>query len=583
MTTIEVETYLKDPLYQASIQHFQKGEWEAGLDKLRKLKESYPLEAELRSLYKEMLVRAGIDQTEKADKRTARLRTIRSLGLRVALVVAVLSLVIWGFTTYSNNLRAQMAAVSERVTGEMEYLQLSTTLNDAIKIMQTGRLAEAKVKLDQLRASNPEFPGLAEAQKRWDELSAIQDQYNQAMQLKAQGDLEGALTILEEIHQKEPTYPGDVLVQITTIKRLSMLGDQLVQADNAYQSGDWDTAISAYRTVHSLDPDYKKDMVEGRLFTAYINKAQKLLDDNPESLDALKEADDYFRQAKAIRPADTQVQEQIVLARNTVETRLFRSYLDQAEQVLVDQSDSLVALQAADSFLASAQQLRPNDPEVKKERTMAQLFLQAQDAFSKGDWDGAIKNLSPIYTENMDYAAGTARQTLYDAYIFRGDNSMAKGEASQALDDYQAAASIAEQNPGATMRLFEAQMRVADALGILGNYETAVYLYRAAIDLVGSEQVKAEHPEIAQDLNNAEGYFRRNLFNYSFTRYHDAIRGIYNALSTVEVSVGEGEYLTKLAREYGTTAKAILVYNKLSSSKDVLIGTRIRIPVLPKP
>ena len=184
-------------------------------------------------------------------------------------------------------------------------------------------------------------------------------------------------------------------------------------------------------------------------------------------------------------------------------------YFEAMKTALVEKPDSLEALAAADEYYLKALDLWPDNTEALQQRNMAHLFIQAQTDFSKGRYDDVIEMLEKVFTEDPGYAAGTARQTLFEAYVARGDDRMLSGDYEPALEDFQRAAVLAEQGENARIRLFQAQIRIAEAMGSLLQYEDAVLLYRTAIDNAQlSDADLKQRPELVSKLNQADGYVR---------------------------------------------------------------------------
>ena len=216
-----------------------------------------------------------------------------------------------------------------------------------------------------------------------------------------------------------------------------------------------------------------------------------------------------------------------------------------------------------------------------QERHTAQQFLTAQADFQKNNWNSTISTLQAIYDFSPNYAGGTARQTLYDAYVLRGDYFKTSGSAQAALEDYQKALSIAKVTPENQIRLFEAQTKIGDILGIMNNYDLAVYQYRAALDSANINQILLTNLELVSSINQADEYIRRNMYQAAYNIYHEAMKKITEQFETVTHVIESGDYLTQLANLYKTTASAILLANNLSDPSDLSIGERIIIPVLP--
>lgn len=283
-----------------------------------------------------------------------------------------------------------------------------------------------------------------------------------------------------------------------------------------------------------------------------------------------------------MRPQDQNIQDKRARARATVEERLVRSYMAAARSVMSENKDSLEALNTANQYFKMALAIRPTDAALLKESQMAGNYLMAQAEFSKGQWASVIDLLETVYAEDMEYAGGTSRQTLYEAYIARGDAEMVDGQYEAARADFKRASVIAEQTPNEVIRLFEAQRKVADVEGVLGNFEQGVMIFRAALQATAfRDKVEKNMPSLAGQIDEAEKWASRNNFRKAFTIYAATADNILTNYTVVTHTLGSGDYLTQLANEYHTTVQAILAANKVVDPKKLTPGQTLKIPVLP--
>jgi tetratricopeptide (TPR) repeat protein len=568
--------YTNDPVYSEILSHFQKGEWEAGHIKLNGLLEQYPLEPELRGFRQEMQLRAYMDTYEKEDKKGARRKKSRKFLTRAILIVALVALFFWGFETYSSWMNSRVNSAQAIVAEEFRTYTLKSKFDSVQQYLASYRATEAKAILEEIAAEDPEYPGIAELKQTADQIEALNQQYDQAMALKAEGDLNGALAILEGM----PGY-RDVSLQIREIQRSYDLSDMVRIADEAVLAGDWLTAIEKYEDVRNRDALYLREEIENRLYNSYINAAKAILEEQPDSLEALQEAREYFSKALTLRPQDTRVVEEMDVARQSVALRLFNKYIEMAQNALVDQADSLTALATAEEYFAQAQQVIPDDANLTLQRRLAQGFIQAQADFKEQKWDAVIQNLGYVYENDPDFAGGTARQALYDALIARGDSQMITGRPQSAFQDYTNALLIAQLRPDGIMRLFESQVRLGNSLGLIGNYETAVYQYRAALEEFELLETSIFSPEVQKALNSADSLFLRRRYKQSYNAYNETLGEMVKNFQTVSHTVTTEDYLSRLANFYQTTVSAILEANGISDPKNLSIGDKIIIPVIP--
>jgi tetratricopeptide (TPR) repeat protein len=576
------ETHWEDPTYWQTLQLLQRGEWQKGLEDLKNLGDKYPLSQELRSLRAEMTLRSRVDADEQADIVAARQRRLKTWGIRMASVLVVLILALVAYGTYATRIQQQVQSARANIEQELHAVQLAADMRNAQDLLQAGRANDARLLLQNIAAKVPDYPGLDQTMQQADTMAALEDQYNQAMQQIQANDPAGALATLEKISAKEPYY-RDVSIQITDLKREIFLSDMQAQADQAFNSKDWAKAVSGYETIHALDPLYQTQEIEDRLYQGYIDAAEAALADPGATLEALQTAEDYYSKALALRPQNQEVQQLRAQARSTVEQRLVNSYINAARTAIAENADSLQAMATAENYFSKAQELRPDDASIQLERKMAQLFIKAQDDYTKSLWSDVISGLEFVIGEDPEYAGGTARFTLYEAYLARGDNSMASAQYDSALSDYQRAAVLAKQvSSQAPLQLYEAQIKVGNVQGVLGNYEAAVTTYREAIELIGLPTLlQKDEPLVYAQLQQAERYVGWNNYRYAYRTYRDITSRALPRSAVVTHSIQSGEYLTQLAKRYNTTVEAILLANQDLNLKKINPGQELVIPVLP--
>jgi tetratricopeptide (TPR) repeat protein len=521
---MSAESYFQHPLYGLAMHHFQEGNWRAGLKEVERLIQLYPLEQELRSLRQEINFKERLDNFEIGDRAVEGRRRIRKLVLRMgaATVIAIAAYI--ALSTYSEWMGQQVIAARARVEREIQFATVTAMQRDVEALMYAGRLAEAKSVADEIALLDPSFPGLTELSAELTAALELSNQYDDAMQRIDRGDWLGAQSVLQQLAAVVPNY-RDINIQLTYIDRRTMLDNLLSAGEASFARGDWEEAVTAFETMRTVHPQYEPEVIEARLFDSYVNAARS---------------------------------------------------------VLIGQADSLAALEVAEAHFRKALALRPQNPMIKQERELAGLYLKAQEDFDQGQWSEVITALDLVIAADAGYAQGTARQTLYDAYVARGEFQISVHLFEAALSDYERAAALAEQDSGAVLRLFEAQLKVGEAQGANGNYEAAVLHYRAAADLGNLRARGAEdNPAMLSALQEAESYAANGNFSVAYERYQRAVRlADANQVKKVHI-VQEGEYLTLLASRYGSTVRAIALANGIANDNLIFPGQELLIPVLP--
>jgi len=581
MTSEQMDSYLSDPLLNQALTNFQKGAWEAGLEELDQLVKKYPLSQPLRSLRQEMKIRSSIDADEITDHRDAFLGRLKFWALRLGLFVAIVAAAAWGIWVYSARIQEQLQIARNRVESEIMTVELAVKFRDGQDLLQVGRFGEAQVLFDEVAARDPNYPGLEQAFQQTEKMITMEEQYTEAVQLMDQGDMSAALDKLESIQSQEPYYK-DISIRISEIKGQVFLGDLLAQADKVYQDQNWVQAASSYETLRALNPSYNAELVDQRLFDSYMNAAVAALAQDSESLEALDIAEEYFSKALTLRPQDPVIKTERENARQGFKDRLYSSYITAANDALTQRADSLEALSTAEEYYRKALALKPGDPLVDAQQQLAKTFITALDYFDKGNWTEVITSLEIVYAEDPVYASGTATQTLYDAYIARGNAALQSTFYEDALNDYQRAAALAGQGPESALKLFQAQMKIAEIQGFMGEYENAVVIFRAAIESANLDESEMEkRPDVVSKMNQADQYAKARSYRSAYRLYRDAARLVFFILPQVTHVVQSGEYITQIASQYHTTVEAIAQANNLGSTRKITPGRPLTIPVQP--
>jgi tetratricopeptide (TPR) repeat protein len=164
----------------------------------------------------------------------------------------------------------------------------------------------------------------------------------------------------------------------------------------------------------------------------------------------------------------------------------------------------------------------------------------------------------------------------------RGNDYSATGNLEAALEDFQRASEIAAETDDPLLKLYFAKVKIAETVGVLNNYATAVTNYNEAVEIINlGPLLEAEDPERAFLLREAERYAGIEWYRTSYRLYRRVLPATDLILDTDEIiTVGEGDYLANLARSYGTTVREILKANELSSADTLQVGQKLVIPTL---
>jgi tetratricopeptide (TPR) repeat protein len=582
MSFNESESYMNSPLFKEAMGYFWVGKWKEGLEKLEEVERRFPIEADLRSLRLEMEVRSRISEYEIVENRQNRRQNLVKNGLRVLVGAFIVIIVFAAISTYSGWIQGQINKAQASFNQNMQQAELSIEFRNAQQLIIAGKSDEALQAYENIKAKDPNFPGLAEAIETAQSLKDIEVQYSQAMNLLKVGDSAQALDILKKIGQDMPNY-RDVSLQIKNLQTQTELNSVLQQADQAFSEGRYEDAISEYESLRLMDPTFNSSHVEDNLFESYIQAAQLLLLSPVPNLETLQKIDDYFSNALALRPMDREALAARTQVRLVIEDSMIGEYVSQAQTALANSPDSLEAQKSAEQYLSMALSVRPNDPDVLLQFQLAQAFILAVNDFNGSKWDSVIDQLEFVVGEQASYADGTALQTLYDAYIARGSDSIASGEYSLALEDFQRSAVLAQQINDSETLSFEAQTMIAEAQGLLNHFQEAVYIYQDALATIGlRDRIYALQDTLSDSLTYAEYLTNNGNYQSAFYAYRNVLRNRVSAYDqTTVITVKSGDYLTMLAHRYNTTVAAILSANNLNNQPRLTPNTQLIIPTLP--
>ena len=450
----QTENYIKSVQYREAMENFQFGEWQKGLVQLNELMERYPFDLELRSLNQEMQLRARIDSDEITENQQAAARKVVTLGVRIGLFVFALLVIVIGFRLYAGRVQEQWQQVQERIAKEAFVVDLSAKFRNGQSLYQAGLYPDALEVFQQVKEADPQYPQVDFYIQETNKLAALDQSYNQALDLVKAEKYQDAYDVFKGIAAERSNF-RDVMIRIQDLEKNFLIVDALSEANIAFQEQRWFDAIKGYEYIRNLDPAYYTQEIEDYLYRSYVFAAEEALAQENQDLDTLKLAEDYFSRALAMRPQNAEIRARRSLAREAYNIRLANSYLDKAENTLVSQPDSLNALKIAETYFTEALKVRPNDEDVLLKRDLAQQYLNAIDNFQLGFWDNAIESMTIVYLADPDYASGTARQTLYEAYMARARNNLIIGEYDLGLEDAQSAAVIAQESPDSLLRLYE--------------------------------------------------------------------------------------------------------------------------------
>ena len=570
---------MSDPTFQGAMRHLHVGEWDEGLQKLRQLFEPFPQSQELHDLVAEMEFRARIDQEEIKERTLAKQQLIKKWAVRLVMLLVMIALGVWGVRAYSEWIQQSWSFARQEVEDEIQRVKVETKFRDGQNLIRAGRTDMAEALFLEIAAVEPNYPGLNDALDQVENLHGLEAKYSKAMSLVAEENLVSAITLLKEIQVRQAGFK-DVSTQIVDLERQIYLSDLFTNAEASFQARNWEQAVVGYESVRITDPGYKTESVERSLFTAYMNAGLEVLDSDTATLEDLEIAENYFRRGFALRPQDPVLQKERREAQERFGVNLTASYISAAHALLKDQSDNLQALQVVEDYLQKALEIQPDDLNSRGQLEKVQGYLQAQENFRQGLWDQAIAALQYIYDQDPEYAAGTSRQTLYEAFIARGQERLVGNEYEPALADFKQAAAIAEEIAIPFLGVYDAQLQIAEAQGVLGNHQEAVLLYQNLLEAMNwGDDTLQNPPDLMAKLKQARDHTASQDYKMAFDLYREVTPLVLlRSTSGIDYEIQAGDYLPMIANRYHTTIAMIARANNLNLLYSVQVGDKLFIP-----
>lgn len=565
------KSYFDDPQYKRMISAFQKGEWEIAGKLLARLLKAFPGEEKLSSLMREIKIRKQIDSDAKLEAEKLRKKSIGWFILGFVGIAIIVTVSVFAYDNYSVRVQQQVDAINLKRS-------LASKFEEAQNYLQAGRAAEAQKLFDEIAEIDNEYPQLSESYEQVAFLLELESQYTRASNQSQQGDFSSSLETLNQIYAIDPSF-RDVEILINSIElRKNLSVELLAAAGEAYFRGDWPEAISNYEEAAENDPSIVDQQYEERLYSSYIGESENLLVNPNVSQNDVNKAETYFRKAEVIAPeGDENASADLYL----ITQLIVQNYFGLADSLLDSDADSIDNLEAVISLLGKALLINPDDQLSREQYDLARDYLFGLEKYENGEWEDSIEVSTFAYSEASEYAGGTLRQLLYEAYSSLGWQWFADGESELALEAFQNAESIAQDDPDGRLRLFEAQLNVAMVMGQLEQYREGVSVFQLAVFLSNiKESASPEAVDVINTIFEAEISVFYNDFQGAYEKYQQALADTSVYSDNVEYIIQKGDYLVQIAREFLSTISAIKGNSNLSETGEIFLGQRIFVPVL---
>jgi len=366
------------PLYQQVEALINQGSWAQALVPLVELLALYPDDPYLQHLLASARTRSALlGSGEVITVEPVSHDRSKGINLKLIGVVLTLTLLICGI---GGAFMAWQFLLPE-TTDQGQETQIEALREEAETALSSGDYDRAVLAYNELLELAPNdreiLAKLAEARQ----LRDLASRYSEAIAEMEAHHWENALAILQKIEAEQPGY-RDVTARLSFVQGQQGLESRFSQAEAAFNQGDYQQALELYESIQAEDYGYQRETVQDRLFFSYLQLGLAEEAAAKKDIQRLKSALDKLEKAVSLRPTDAQAR-------------------------------------------GASQLLR--------------LYLAGLDEFKGKNWAEAISNLAPVYEARPDFGDGSVSQLLYDAYTTWGDELFEAGQFEQAMENYKQA------------------------------------------------------------------------------------------------------------------------------------------------
>lgn len=583
----EKKAYIYDPLYQEVLSHYQEGEWDQGVKKIKELLDRYPNSDDLLEFKNEVHIRLAISEEEIQDEINQKKKNQRRKILRYLSIILVVTGLLYGLFSLAMWVQEHNAEIAMARVQNARQIAVDKKLSNAKSLLQAGKPKEALMVINEIRELAPENsqvdPLLLEAQAQIE----IEEKYSEAVEQIANQNYKIALDILLEIYKQNPTYK-DVEYKIRILENYLFVIENVASGDASYADEQWGEAIEAYEAAldnfPNTDIGIDKKQVRDNLYQCYVNQILKILAKEEISDEDVAIAVDNYKNFLAMRPQDKDSLEQREAIKASFTNVIVQNYISTANQHLLNNENMERSIQLADEIVNKAIALQTPDENVVNFSENLSLYKSAISSIKENDWDAATEALHTINESDPQFAGGVVKMLLFEAYMELGNNSLLRGFYQDALGYYELALSAADQmKQEMLLPSLQARMDIALVLGKLGAYEDAVNLYRAIIEDFNLSQLinTRGDADLQNRLSAANSNFLKGDFRGAYLDYVRAFERIQLIYEYDQTSIQEGDNLAGIAINYQSTIQAIIAENEMSHQIIATENRDINIPKFP--
>lgn len=263
--------------------------------------------------------------------------------------------------------------------------------------------------------------------------SELIELYNEGQSQLAIGNYDGAIDAFARILELNPNDIG-AQAGLKQARLLRDLAHSYQTAQQAIAAEDWETARKHLETIQTRYPNYED--VDQLL--EFVSRQQELAALFSEA-SAAYDASDW---AKAIMLFEDIRNRDENYRAEAIQEFLFVSYLEQGERLINEQGNSLTAVRDALQLFNSALTIHPDNQRAANDRRLANLYEGGVRAAERGDWQAVLAKLGEVYKQQPGYAGGQSSCLLYRSYVALANKETSAGQYHAALNHAQAALTI---------------------------------------------------------------------------------------------------------------------------------------------
>lgn len=574
------QPYLRDDLFKDLLKSYQNAEWEESLKILNRLIKLYPEEPSLLEFQDDIRMRSMLYQKGSQSQKVETRIRIGQIGIwivaGVAAIAALFFILSWGVNEFSNRQEIQQEAIQATSAAQ----SLITKYENAVDYLEADRPQAALDLLEELEQIAPGYRDVSALILAAQDSIALNQRYEEGLSALDAGELNEAEAILREIYDQDPNYKN-VAQLISQIVEEQTITRTVADIQTAYDQGDWQVVVDGYEQILALDSGFSMPELEEELFIAYMNLIIEIADQPDASMDDIRDAEDYYRDALALFPQSRDFADEREELERVATSLIVNKLYIYAVSLMETENYSVQSLEEAIRILTRANNIGSGSPAVAAEKSLAQSFLNAYNAFANRDYDNAILSFENLLRIEPDYGGGIMRFLLYESHIARGDIFATYGEFENAREDYQSAETYAWGENGSTLQLFQAEVRIGDILRRLGLYgEATEYFHYAAVLVNLDQHLDPSETDVLEALAEAQLAYQRNQAWDAARLYDYVYQEATFVFPSVEIRVFRGDSLAHIAYRYGSTLDLLREVNQLGESSEARMDQDILVPSL---